>query len=1187
VKTNVTHDVLSGNLAALGRANPALREALAHAPTGTLDLIETNDGGVTADWNGRRLASKHQPLEEAQRLFSEVDLGEVATVAVVGFGLGMHVEILARRLKKSGIVIVYEPDVALLKAVLSSIDVRDWVEDANVLFVTEGNDRNGLLERLAGMDAILMLGLRILEHPPSRPRLADSAPTFTRMIADFASTARMNVVTTLGRSAHTVANVLANIEGYALGASVSPLKDIGSGRLGIVVSAGPSLRRNVHLLAEPGVREGTVIIATQTTLRPLLDLGIKPHIVAALDYHEISTRFYEGLSAEDVEDTQLIIDPKVNPAVPAAWPGVVRSIHSQQLDEFLGPLARGGEAFPACSTVAHLAYALARYFGCNPVALIGQDLGFTDGLYYAPGTAIHNVWLPELNLFNTIETMEWERIVRHRGQLERREDINGRTIYTDEQMLTYLQQFEALFHADNQLGLKTIDASEGGVRKEGAVVQPLAAALDAHQGNRNPIVWPHVAPLEGSNRAALLEQLASVHDDAHAIKEASSSAGNVLSAMLGVQGDGVAMETLFEKLEAPRAIVAERADAFHLVDMVNQAGVFNRLRADRKLACAESMDAVEIQRAQLHRDRANVSWTADAAEELCAMLKESIESIRNGEPIISQRNRVATLERAAGLAEGAVEDVRIAAVLPVDVERGGTGVGRDLFAPFGASTVLGETVRRLSESKELAAVVLLVQERDREQVARAVGGINDGVDVQLVMCTEEIFGREHDAIRVARACASSSWRGALGGLTVYDEVFAPKATAAALEAGSFDGVLLVGPDWARLPVAGANGVDAVVRRFREQPRLGCTFNQAPPGVGGLVLATSIVQNYAEQRVRHASIGHLLGYRPERPEHDLIARDHNVTIDPSLRSAPHRMVVEVVGESVCGFDEPLDDVLAEAEAAARVGNAAQPPRLLTVELCTGRSFAGIAHRSGHGECQRPPMSEATFRSIVHEAALRNDVILTLDGAGDPLRHPAFDAFIEIARTVGIQTIHVRTFLDGERDSVERLLAAKPDIISVDLDGDTAEGRHAMHGVDHWDRIIGNMEFLIEHRTRLGSNDLAAFALPWIVPRLQRREASLEALPSFFERWRRRLGAAVIDAAPACNPDESIASTTTPERYLAHEAGRSMTVLCDGTVPLRCNDFLGHEGVGSVHDDSLMTVWRALLHARSRVGKDGAV
>src|SRR5690606_40379692 len=58
-----------------------------------------------------------------------------------------------------------------------------------------------------------------------------------------------------------------------------------------------------------------VVIAVQTVLRPMLDRGIRPDFVTALDYHEISTRFYEGLTREDLEGITLVAEPKVNPAV--------------------------------------------------------------------------------------------------------------------------------------------------------------------------------------------------------------------------------------------------------------------------------------------------------------------------------------------------------------------------------------------------------------------------------------------------------------------------------------------------------------------------------------------------------------------------------------------------------------------------------------------------------------------------------------------------------------------------------------------------------------------------------------------------------------------------------------------------------------------------------------------------------
>ena len=72
-------------------------------------------------------------------------------------------------------------------------------------------------------------------------------------------------------------------------------------------------------------------------------------------------------------------------------------------------------AIPPGATVAHLSVSLAEFLGCATVVLVGQDLGFTDGLYYCPGTAVHRVWDAELSPWNTLEMMEWQRIARMRG----------------------------------------------------------------------------------------------------------------------------------------------------------------------------------------------------------------------------------------------------------------------------------------------------------------------------------------------------------------------------------------------------------------------------------------------------------------------------------------------------------------------------------------------------------------------------------------------------------------------------------------------------------------------------------------------------------------------------------------------------------------------------------------------------
>ena len=639
-------EILERNLAALVRANPDLPAAIGAAQVRDIQLQTAADGHPTGSWAGRRLASRHQPGEEATRLAAEVDLREAATVCVLGFGLGRHVEEIARRMGRTGLVIVLEPDVDLLKSVLARVDCSDWLAESNVLFVTNPEDRTGLVSRLAGMDAILMLGMRILDHPSSMARLEPVAEEFSRLLAEIAATARMTVVTTLGRSAETVGNLLSNIDHYALGSGIADLRGVAVGRLGVVVSAGPSLRRNIHLLAQPGIREQCVIVATQTTLKPLLEEGIAPHLVTALDYHEISTRFYEGITAADVKDTELIIDPKVNPAVPDAWPGRIRSIASSELDRFLG--VEGGEQdqLEACATVAHLAYAVARHLGCDPVALIGQDLGFTDGLYYAPGTAIHEVWLPEMNAFNTIETMEWERIARHRGQLSKRTDVHGRTIYTDQQMLTYLQQFETRFRADVAQGRRIYDATEGGIRKEHAEPRSLEEILSEYGSGGEDIRLPRA---EGSctwNTKDVVRRLEIVRNEASEIAEASSNAHGIIGRMIALQPQKSEMNRLFKELGHERERVGRLQSTFKLVDMVNQAGVFRRLKADRRLDLSSELDEMDRQRAQLDRDHVNVQWTADAAEELTHLLGDSTRLLLEGVSC-PPRRRAAQFERGS------------------------------------------------------------------------------------------------------------------------------------------------------------------------------------------------------------------------------------------------------------------------------------------------------------------------------------------------------------------------------------------------------------------------------------------------------------------------------------------------------------------------------------------------------------
>ena len=202
-------------------------------------------------------------------------------------------------------------------------------------------------------------------------------------------------------------------------------------------------------------------------------MGIEPHYVTSLDYHDICTRFFEGLPP--TLRTELVAEPKATSAVFSMFPGPVTLIGNDFADQLLGGKGPEKGKLPSGATVAHLAFYLAEHLGCDPIIFVGQDLGFSDGLCYAPGTSYEDVWRPELSRFCTVEMKQWEQIVRERFILRRIPDHAGRPMYTEERLFTYLQQFERDFARSKA---RVIDATEGGAAKRGATPMTLAEAIE-------------------------------------------------------------------------------------------------------------------------------------------------------------------------------------------------------------------------------------------------------------------------------------------------------------------------------------------------------------------------------------------------------------------------------------------------------------------------------------------------------------------------------------------------------------------------------------------------------------------------------------------------------------------------------------------------------------------------------------
>jgi hypothetical protein len=1197
--------LLARNLACLGPASALVRDRLEKAVTASIETTTARDGAVAIQLaDGTRLCSLYRPREEALRMLEDFDPAETACAVVLGFGAGHHVQALLERFKRTGLVVVYEPDLQLLKAVFTHVDCTAWLDPDRVVFIDDEEDRGHLAGVFSRFETQLVAGTRILEHPASVARLGERSARMGAMVADAVSTARMSMGTLLMRSAGTVRNELLNIDHYALGSGIDDYAGLARGRLGVVVSAGPSLRRNMHLLSRDGVRDRCVIVAAQTTLRPLLDAGIRPHFVAALDYHHISKRFYEGLTASDVEGVTLVALPQAHPVIADSWPGHVVWARAMVLEKVLGARSTTNQSLPSASTVAHLAYLFARHLGCDPVALIGQDLGFTDGVYYARGTAIDEVWSPELNPFNTIATMEWQRIVRHRGMLHRLEDVNGRSILTDEQMVTYLRRFESLFAEDAERDLTTIDASEGGVRKAHTHVDSLENVLADHATEPHGGFPEPGEAVDPARAIEIIEQLSHFREEVSELGRLSAETEGLLETLSGCLTDAGRSAEVFGAIDERRAGVQSLGEVFSFVDRVNQLGAFKRYLADRRINLLEDTDdPVELQRNQIRRDLVNVRMLQEATDEAGGILDDALSLMRNGD-VESGRGASgsgAVAQETIDVIEGGeVSQGTVAALVPIDPGFGGAGSVRSLRETIAEQNVLQRTLERLGTSSRLDRILVLLP--DDCSLDEIIDVREIPIPIEFVRCGASPFGPEHEAVIAARMFADRSWRGGIAGMTVFDEVLAAEVMSRVMDEHELAAAVLCGGDWPLVEVCGQGGVDELVDRWRESSgRQQFVFTQAPPGLGACLVGRGLM-NKLQPTNRLATIGSMIGYRPECPEHDPIAREGNVTIDPMVRGSQMRAIFDsprrrlrmrralepvfVRRHGATTHALGSREVVGELEDSRRAGLPNFVPRHTIIELCTGRLGSGVCSPHSMGSIQREAMTRQRFSKLISELGEAQDATITLGGVGDPLQHPDCFEFISMAREAGVQGIHVRTELQCGPDRVLELARSGVHAISIDINADTRATYQRAMGHDGFATVVDNMQRLLESRTELRGAGAGALALPWIVPRIQRRVETYEDVEGFYERWQRLLGTPVIDPVPPLQPGDPsgvdpLSDAGDPTGHMTSELFRRMTVLSDGHVPVSEVDLLGRQHIGSVDDHSLLELWRKVVSIRRQI------
>jgi hypothetical protein len=616
---------LLSNLAALWATEPKIAELLEAA----LELpglsVEKSKSGPptvsvrTDDGRALYLHSRYEPAKEAERLIESIAVQQKTTFYLLGLGLGYHLELLFERASSEAIFCIFEPDIQMIRAALEHRDLSKVIRSHRLLWFCD-LDKSAVFRRLTPHTALISVGSETIQHGPSIQLHDEFFKQVGIWLGEFASFCRTNMNTLLFNSEQTARNIARNIGWYAAASGINRLGGRYRDCPAVIVSAGPSLRKNKHLLKE--LENSAVLIAVQTTLQPLLEMGCEPHFVTSLDYHEICTRFFEKLPAKI--RTELVAEPKATPRVLEMMTGPVNLIGNDFAEGLLREMKLRKPSLTSGATVAHLAFYLAEHLGCNPIIFVGQDLGFSDGLCYMPGTSYEDVWRPELGRFCTLEMKQWEQIMRDRMILRKVPDYKGRSMYTEERLFTYLLQFERDFGKSKA---RIIDATEGGAMKRGTEVMPLAEAIVKYCQKPLPEFESDVPALRWDLLGLCRESILARKEEAGEIERISRETLPLLEEIRDNLSDQRRVNRAIAHVDELRAKMDGFGRTYDQVMQFSQQTELKRFERDRLLAAAR-LEGFDRQKSQVERDIENVRAVVAAAELFSEAMTETADELK-------------------------------------------------------------------------------------------------------------------------------------------------------------------------------------------------------------------------------------------------------------------------------------------------------------------------------------------------------------------------------------------------------------------------------------------------------------------------------------------------------------------------------------------------------------------------------
>ena len=387
--------ILEKNLEQISRYNEKLAKKIAELNQleHSFELLEAKSGDVNLSYNGILLHDDIDPQEEAYNIFCNLSDNNKSSINVLfGLGIGYIFKSFAQRSK--GKIILLEPNLDILRIALEIIDFSEDLSKDSIIIVDSTGDLEKYIEKLYFADA----NINLISHKAEGFK-SHFLSSYANLNPEILAELRVKIEFIKGLYESNYNNLFKNCLDWTIAGienipevlnhnEVEALRNKFFGKPAVIISAGPSLDKNIDILKE--YQDKAVMFCVGTALKTANRHGIKPDFLTIVEHNNCTGQ----VSGVDTSDMNMILMPfthekfhkiptkrKFNFYPKNDFTAIWLAKHLEiSLDDYYNK-----------GTVSMCALFSAVILGCNPIILIGQDLAYSDGRCYSKESAYHDL----------------------------------------------------------------------------------------------------------------------------------------------------------------------------------------------------------------------------------------------------------------------------------------------------------------------------------------------------------------------------------------------------------------------------------------------------------------------------------------------------------------------------------------------------------------------------------------------------------------------------------------------------------------------------------------------------------------------------------------------------------------------------------------------------------------------------